>query len=93
MDRQRAAHQRDAVAASRLGEETLDGPVAVGLGDGQLGVVAQAHQAEVLGQRHPLRAGLDRLRDEAAGGGQVAGDVGRGDGLDGGEFRHGVSLR
>ncbi len=81
------------MAARRLGEEGLDRPVAIGLGDAQLGVVAQAHQAEILGQRHPLRAGVGGLRDEAAGGGEVAGDVGRGDGLDGGELRHGASLR
>ena len=75
-DRQRAADQRDAVLARGVGQEALDRAVAVGLGDVELGVVAQAHQAEVFGQRHPLRAGLRGLRDEAAGGGQVAVDVG-----------------
>ena len=64
-----AACRRRATApccARRVGQEALDRAVARRLGDGQLVVVAPAHQAEVLGQRHQLRAGGGGARDQRA---------------------------
>ena len=47
-------------------QEALDRAVARRLGDGQLVVVAAAHQAEVLGQRHQHRPGGGGARDQPA---------------------------
>ena len=95
LHRQRAAHQPHAVLGRRGRQKALHRPggaVAGGLGQGQLVGVVVAHQAEVLRQGHQRGAGLCRLAHQPGGGVEVAGHVGRGDHLHGGDL-HGFIVR
>ena len=87
-DGQRAAHHPQAVLTRRLRQEGLNGrrPVTRRFSQRQLVGVASAQGAKVLGQQRQLRARRGRLRHQALGAVAVAGPVGCGHHLQGGDL-------
>ena len=85
---QRATHHPQAVLASRLSQKGLDGrgAIAWGFGQRQLVGVAPAQDAKVLRQQHQLRARRCSLPHQALGAVAVAGPVGSGHHLQGGDL-------
>src|SRR2546423_5720884 len=87
-----AADQPEAMLARAAREELLNRAAPVGLGERDFVALVTADTVEVLRQRHEPRAGGGRGGDQAAGRGQVGGELGRRNHLHGGDARlaHGV---
>src|SRR2546423_130939 len=71
-----AADYPDPLLACRRGQEILDRPFSLGLGELHLVGLVAADEVEVLRQRHELRAGGDRGGDQARGRAQVGLELG-----------------